>query len=509
MNVQTFDLPMASERVKFSDAQLRRHSTGEAFFGYNKENVISRYLKASSGSCHDSCKYGHKTEFEANEKHSTPRRASLHSKPMKMPVVDRRMSIDSKLPITSTETNGMELPTKSPDSKKQRGKEVMVNKNNASLVKSKPLFLSKPNVSSITKTTTSHDISSMFEVKTQSKTISKNKETISKSTSDRVKTTSKSTFEVKAMDLSKKSVIFLNPKSVALKTIPSKDSSKSIGAERSTKIKMEKKEGSRELVSPSRALLSSKPSLKINARNHNGLKIVPGLKNEPEPRRVEPKKLDDEVEEKTLYVINVESDNQTSQSDRNGSQDIEPLPEFSSSVSESTSKSGQEKSEYSTSEFEEDSTSRNREAEYTDNKDSLKVEDKGNPQKSETVFLEYKECQMLKLKMVRGKLVETQFEKISPKKLKFRPGKELQENATNVNIDANNIGDITDSEKVNLIELEGKKDEQRLLNNVVEVTASKLVKFQKGKVKALVNAFEAIIFLQEQKSLTNIVSLSG
>ncbi|OIW01844.1 hypothetical protein TanjilG_15708 [Lupinus angustifolius] len=484
MALQTFDLPLASERAKFSEVQLRRHSSGEAYFGYNKENVISRYLRASSGSCHDLCKIGNKTAFEANDKHSTSRRASLHSKPMKMPTANRRMSIDSRLPISCTaDTHKLELPTKSSDSKKQRGKEVLENRNNASLVKAKPLFLSKSNVSSITKTTS------------QSKTTSKKKETISKSTSGRAKTTSKSTFEVRATELSKKPVIFLNPNTVALKTIPSMDSSESIGGQRSTKIKMEKREGSREVVSPSRASLSSKPSPKINAGNHNSLKIVSRVKNQPEARRVEPKKLNDDVEEKTLYVINVESDNQTSQSDQNGSQDIEPSPEFSSSVSQSISQSDQEKTEYSTVELDEDSSSGNCEAEYIDNKDSLKVQENGNPQKGETVFLEYKECQMLKLKMVGGKLVETQFEKISPKKLKFRRGKMLQENATNVNID-----DITDSEKVNLrhLEVEGKKDEEILLNNVIEETASKLVKCEKGKVQALVNAFEAIISLQEK-----------
>ncbi|CAL0318725.1 unnamed protein product [Lupinus luteus] len=498
MAVHTFDLPMASERAKFSEVQLRRHSSGEAFFGYNKENVISRYLRASSGSCHDLCKNGNKTAFEINDKHSTPRRASFHSKPMKMPAVNRRMSIDSKLSITSiADTNRLELPTKSSDIKKQRVKEVPENRNNASLVKAKPLFLSKSHVSSITKTT-KHDVSSMFMVKTQSKATSEKKETLSKSSSGRAKSTSKSTFEVRAKELSKKPVIFLNPNSAALKTIPSMESSESIGGQRSSKIKMEKREGSREVVLPSRASLSSKPSPRINARNNNSLKIV-----SPEPRRVEPKKLNDEVEEKTLYVINVESINQTSQSDQNGSQDIEPSPEFSTSVSQSTSQSDQEKTEHSTGEFEEDSSSGNREAEVIDNKDSLKVEENGNPQKGEIVFLEYKECQMLKLKMVRGKLVETQFEKISPKKLKFRRGKLLQENATDVNID-----DITDSEKANLRypEVDGKKDEQSLLNNVIEERARELVKYEKGKVKALVNAFEAIISLQGKKSLANIVS---
>ncbi|KAL7094682.1 hypothetical protein ACP275_11G119100 [Erythranthe tilingii] len=48
-------------------------------------------------------------------------------------------------------------------------------------------------------------------------------------------------------------------------------------------------------------------------------------------------------------------------------------------------------------------------------------------------------------------------------------------------------------------DLEGKKDDQGLLNNVIEETASKLVETRKSKVKALVGAFETVISLQERK----------
>ncbi|KAF5766078.1 putative Calmodulin-binding domain, plant [Helianthus annuus] len=46
---------------------------------------------------------------------------------------------------------------------------------------------------------------------------------------------------------------------------------------------------------------------------------------------------------------------------------------------------------------------------------------------------------------------------------------------------------------------QGKKDAQGLLNNVIEETASKLVESRKSKVKALVGAFETVISLQDGK----------
>ncbi|KAA8541002.1 hypothetical protein F0562_024860 [Nyssa sinensis] len=59
-----------------------------------------------------------------------------------------------------------------------------------------------------------------------------------------------------------------------------------------------------------------------------------------------------------------------------------------------------------------------------------------------------------------------------------------------------------ESEKVVLRhqDVEGKKDVQSLLNNVIEETASKLVQTRKSKVKALVGAFETVISLQDAKS---------
>ncbi|KAL0461597.1 UNVERIFIED_CONTAM: hypothetical protein Slati_0047300 [Sesamum latifolium] len=54
-------------------------------------------------------------------------------------------------------------------------------------------------------------------------------------------------------------------------------------------------------------------------------------------------------------------------------------------------------------------------------------------------------------------------------------------------------------------DVQGKTDVKILLNNVLEETASKLVESRKGKVKALVGAFETVISLHERKRTPHIV----
>ena len=52
-------------------------------------------------------------------------------------------------------------------------------------------------------------------------------------------------------------------------------------------------------------------------------------------------------------------------------------------------------------------------------------------------------------------------------------------------------------------DVKGRKDVQKLFNNVIEETASRLVESRKSKVKALVGAFETVISLQDTKSMAS------
>ena len=531
MAEESVDIPVIPEVTMSSGVELRRHSTGKVSAGNGEAKVVPHYLRASTGSCHDFCKYGRKQTFEAKERSSIPKiavRKQLHRSSeegigeIMISVAKPRASVDSKPTKMSgtSHTNEQELPT---DSQKQIGNKVLTSRNKTSLVKVNPSLLPNSNVSPIPRTRR-QGISSTFKVETSSKSTSKKEETPLKSTSERVKTHSKSTSKKmgtsskmssskgKEMELSDKHVISLNPNSIAMQTIASVKSSEDFGGQRSSEIKMEKREASCKVASPLRASVS-KPSLKriasINARKHKSLKIVSHLKNQPKPRKDEPKEHSNEVEEKTLYVIKVENESQTLQCDQNASQDVESLSHSmpphkftSSSTSQSSSQEGQD---YATTEFEEDSSAENHESACMENgKKTLEAEGNGEPQKDGIACCEDRECQMLKVKIISRKLVETQTEKrSSPRRLTFRRGKVLWNNASNAKAEA-----TTGPEKVVLRhhDVKGNKDGKVLLNNVIEETASKLVETQKSKVKALVGAFESIISLQERNPFANIVN---
>ncbi|PHT30563.1 hypothetical protein CQW23_29868 [Capsicum baccatum] len=123
---------------------------------------------------------------------------------------------------------------------------------------------------------------------------------------------------------------------------------------------------------------------------------------------------------------------------------------------------------------------------------------------------------LVKLKFRRGKIVDLQQETSSPRRLTFRWGRHVGESQ-----DSNIRKRIfkkkgVDGEKSNTIPISGKiilrnqdvqekKDVQGLLNNVIEETASKLVKTGKSKVKALVVAFETVISLHNKPSAVSFL----
>ncbi|KAG4925858.1 hypothetical protein JHK87_051398 [Glycine soja] len=529
MAKESVDLPLIPKVTMSSGVALRRHSAGIANSGNNeKKVVVPLYLRASTGSCHDFCKYGRKNVEEGREKLSMIKRAgrkslsrssegiiggiitsvanqkaSLDSKPTKMLTVKHNESVDSKIQISdASDTDKMELPTKSSGSQKQMGNKVLVNTSKASLVRVKPSFLPKSHISSIPEARRG-GIFSSFEVEALSKPTSKRVEASPTATSERVKTHPKSTsqmvktspksmfkmkqtssklspFEDKEMELSDKHVTSLNPDFVTMQTISSVNYSDVFGGQKNSKIKMNKKEASPK--SSSRGIGS------VSARKHKGLKIVPHLMNQPKPIKVELEEDNNEAQEKTLYVIKMESANQSSLSDQNESQAIElPLsnslssPKFSPpSKSQSSSQEDQEESEYANSEFEEDACPENHEIDYMANVETLEVEENGKPQNDGIVSSENIECQNLGRKLVEtqieytayvdtleaeengkpqkdgivcseakeckklgGELVETQIEKGSLRSLKIQKGKVLGASVTNVKAVA-----ITAPEKV-------------------------------------------------------------
>ena len=543
MSEECADVPVISGVTMSRVGELRRrHSSGKTSPENNEEKLVPRYLRDSTGSCHDFCKYGMKLALEEKKRSLIPRiaertqlrrstlqnlaevvttgvklRASMNSEAMKMSLVKHGKSTDSVRQISNVSDTTKVIKIR-PGELVQPGNEVVVNRKKTSLVGVKRLPLLPKSQNSITYKTTRQEISSSSKVDTTPKPISKRvgassipnfkkEEPLLKSTSQRVETRPISTFQ-----LAKTS-----SKSTSKTQTSSKFSEKNV-----TSLNLD----SSKVDSP-RASLSSKSSRRRVAgiNIHKSLKTVSRVKNHPKPKKAEHEEHYSEAEEKILYVIKMENEDNTFQSDQNAIQDIELSPSKSLSSSKFSSREDQEESEYATSEFEEDSFPGNNGKENKETSKTLDLEVGENEKPQKDQIENFAEAEIEKssptesngnennetLKILdleveekekpqKGEienLAETEVDKNSPSKLNLRGGKVLKENAT----DGDETVARTGLEKIVLKhqDVKGKKDEQVLLNNVIEETASKLVETQKGKVKALVGAFETLISLNEKK----------
>jgi Plant calmodulin-binding domain len=111
----------------------------------------------------------------------------------------------------------------------------------------------------------------------------------------------------------------------------------------------------------------------------------------------------------------------------------------------------------------------------------------------------------------RGKVVETPPDPGTTKKLRFRKGRRSSENLAGFQIGKRSFrrkgsisgGSSNSHGQVVVLrhrETDEKKGIQGLFNSIIEETVNKLVKTRKSKVKALVGAFETVISLQDGKS---------
>ncbi|RRT34045.1 hypothetical protein B296_00057904 [Ensete ventricosum] len=118
-----------------------------------------------------------------------------------------------------------------------------------------------------------------------------------------------------------------------------------------------------------------------------------------------------------------------------------------------------------------------------------------------------------KLNLSRGKMINLHSENISPKRLRFRQvkmmggnqnaeGKQMRSSIKRVETDGAE-SDTSPGEATNVVlrhqDVQDKRDTQSLLNHVIKETASKLLEARKSKVKALADAFETVINLQESQ----------
>ncbi|GAV65716.1 CaM_binding domain-containing protein [Cephalotus follicularis] len=429
-----------------------------------------------------------------------------------------------------------EVYTKSPDSQNPMVNEVATEKeknNKTSLIKLRPSPNSRSHISDTPETIKQVVSSPSGKVGFSSKQASSNVKEISLSEKHATSLKLKSGMEIRL------------PAKLAISLKPMMDkplsSSGGLSGRRISDFKIEKSTGTlkvpvkRVLASP-RAALSPKPSLvrvaSINARKNRSLKVVSSLKDQKEMRNFESgqcideleQPLNDTVQEKTLYVIKMESDNKSLKSDEKESYVVDSSsprslsslassPLVESPFSSSRNKEHQEESENILTEAEEDSHSEYGETVNMKETESSEEEHEWRSRKGHS---EGTDCQPVKLNFRRGKVVDIQSEHNTPRRLRFRRGRVLGDNQ---NVKGNHQGSFKrrgvsdgdtndskpDSVKVALRhqDVQGKKDSQGLLNNVIEETASKLVETRKSKVKALVGAFETVISLQESKLYAN------
>ncbi|KAK9272923.1 hypothetical protein L1049_003302 [Liquidambar formosana] len=645
---ESISLPTTPEKTKSDGDTLRRNSMGNPNYANSGGNILPRYLRASTGSCHDFCKYGKKHESEAKEWRSMRKRIPIPSPDSQNSVesvvlAERKKAVavrlkpppNSKTPLPDApaviklevsshskkvevyskqgSSNAVEInlsaalatslkpkpvaanPMLSPNSSGgssgrrysdgKYGKESNLSAKHATSLKPKPVAvkpmsspnpsggssgkrysdakLASPNPSGGSSGKRYNDAKlaspnpsggSSGKRYNDAKLASPNPSrgssgkryndaklaspNPSRGSSGKRYNDAKNG---KELNSSAKRATSLKTRPVAVKPSSSPNPSGGSSGRRNGDIKIGKKTGTskvvvKKVVVPPTASASPKPSFSriasLNARKSRSLKIVSPLKNRNRIRKTESKQSNnDDVPEKTLYVIKTETENKTVVSAEIGSPTVGSSssssllsPKFSSSPNSPSLPSHEEEdqeepeSECIGSE-EDDFILENDETAKMNDEENLVGECKRRPRKAGMVRSEDIDCASVKLNFIRGKVVDLQSENNGPRRLRFRRGRVLGENpnvkgeAQRKNfrrreVDRDTNGANPGSPKVVLRhqDVQGKKDAQGLFNNVIEETASKLVETRKSKVKALVGAFETVISLQESKPSANSAS---
>lgn len=546
MAEQISDLPLTPEIIrKPNGGNPRRNSVGKASSSNNGEKVLPHYLRASTGSCHDFCKYGRKHAFEAKERRSIPKRTT------KAPSEDQSLKQITILSHQREKKTSVIKSKPSPVSKPRFSDVPEVIKREISSKPQDPQKVSNSDgeisVAGQVKKTSAVKLRSSLHSKSRLSESPKMKRQEVSSSSDKnvVSSRQASSSKAKATNEAVKNVVSRKPKPMAQKSLSSPDTSwlsrRLSGGGGSSDIKTAKRAGPSKLavkniVSSPRTSLAAKPSLRrvasLNARKH--LKVASSLKNQGKIKKAETKqskggvKRDnkDLVQEKTVYVVQMETENKSLAIDENECRTVELSPVSPSSLAEKSLPSSpsslldeenedQEKFEYTETETEDDNES---EYEETKGKEIVESEHQGRPRKNMVVRYDEKDNEAVKLCFRRGKVIDAQTENNYPKRLRFRRGRLVGENQIPKGVEKRRFkkreveseqnDEKPDPEKVVLRhqDVEGKKEAQILFNNVIEQTASKLVETRKSKVKALVGAFETVISLQESKPSANSAS---
>ncbi|KAK9741195.1 hypothetical protein RND81_03G088200 [Saponaria officinalis] len=489
--------------------------------------AVPHYLRASTGSCHDSCKYGKPHVFKEKPWRAVRRMSA--PLPEKVKAVDIQIFVDRKVKKTVGPDNPSDkAPPATTDVTLKKKSYLLSRKSPAPCESSKPVkleaspFMKSPSQPPklMKKVVRSPARSSSPDISKLIKQEASKKDVLLKPTPSKPVVRSVSTGA-------------LRPTRPAVKPSLSPDVIKQSRGKPGTETKFtdhprNSSTAVRKFLTPSATTLSVKRSPKLDMRKpldpmevmssvgSSRVKAVKSnnvrktnnelsAKNRITVKKAEVKRSNNEtVEEKTLHMIeNKEEDHLPTASIISSHFFPSPSPSPSPLSPESLNSSSTQTNSLSFTSHEVD------DSDADDSISNYTKQDKGNTRSNAELDQDPK---ALKLKFSRGKVVELKSETNSTRRLRFKQRGILGDDDQVGNsgskrksfkkkvVETDKKDDV-EQEKVALKHQETvtKKDEQVLYNNVIEETASKLVQKRKSKVKALVGAFETVISLQERK----------
>ncbi|MFS7970909.1 putative Calmodulin-binding domain, plant [Helianthus anomalus] len=535
------------------DAKTRRYSVGVTTTSRKsieeEGNIVPNYLRASTGSCHDFCKFGKKHEHSKTAVPVKFKRTAIVNKD-KVPktLVPIEKKITTRKTATKNEIDTLVEPVKA-------------TKKDVLLSSKKPLVY-KESSSTNGKTTKN-------EVKTfnRSTSVAKSSPVVAKREGSNGGVVKKDVRTVKKTGIASKTGTV---KKVVAKVTLNGSQSPKASISRAASLKAIKSRGVKQVTPLKDQNRLRKTERKqpiaetVQAKSLNGVEAESEVKHETMEFDFKQSSMElvnptvcnssdsfsdkNEVEEESPIVhlvcesSELFSDKEVVESSQSYS-DKEIIEEalIAPTVSESSESFYDDEVLENESDYNDDEVSE--EGSETANINEINISEMeasvGNYKilrKGKMVISEDKEDAAVKLRFRRGKILDLKSENNSPRRLKFRrrviDGKgdgqnisrktyknktldlenEDQKRTSRISFEKKYVEETNESnnngaETVVLKHQaeQEKKDAQGLLNNVIEETASKLVESRKSKVKALVGAFETVISLQDGKPSSGFV----
>ncbi|KAJ8640440.1 hypothetical protein MRB53_017134 [Persea americana] len=545
-----------SPKIAISNGgNLRRNSTGQAItrtslsLSSSSEKVLPHYLRASTSSCHDFCKYGRKHAFQAKENCLFPRKV----------VGDMETTVEGHNQLKDVNLGGRKKkplikPPSTPELKIELLEKPIIIKQKALRSARKTEISIKPAIPSKQRSVTAKSCPANFSGVSSSRRSSVNSPLnrlgciIGKRNSGVTPMSPSGGINVEPSSennpSNRSSHLSSGRNGEKHLSIPSGGS---LSAGGNTKKELVKNIDSSKIGEKKSRVtsLSPQPSVSrvtsIKAIRYRNSKLSSPILNRNKAGKAEPKI---KVMEKTLYAIELKPEcksleptehDETINRSSGSSLSSSSFPSMSSNEAEKDREESESESEFVDTIHKHDKTGTNR-AEYS------KGGERRRPRRSAMIRPE--DSVPEKLKFQRGKVVSPEPENNGPRRLIFRPGRVVGENQSSlesenrclkrlkfrqgrivgVNLSSKvdigrrsfrrnqdlGSGDVnaTKVEAPTIVlkhqDVQGKKEDRGLFNHVIEETANKLVETKKSKVKALVGAFEIVISLQENKSAATV-----